>query len=546
MNGRTSALLIVSLVALSAAVSGALMPRPTGAQFLSPGKLARPHAEIDGDANCSECHSSGKRLDTDACLACHDELSIRIRRGQGLHATREYREQSCGRCHVEHLGRDAKLVRWPGGRKERFDHRKAGWTLKGAHGSATCEDCHDTKNRRGAPTFLGLKADCVSCHEDPHHGTFAGAECTSCHNETDWAEVENVRPNHPVLSLAGGHAKTKCEACHDEGNVAPPSMGSDCVSCHAQVHEAKFSNRCEDCHASIRWTGLPKKIGLRAHPLTDFALVGSHREVSCKRCHSPKLPPQKRYRRLEFEQCGDCHRDVHRGTLGTTDCVSCHDEHGFWPTRFTVEQHSRTEFPLVAKHQAVPCRSCHEGKRPRYTLNLKAEACADCHENPHGTQFGEEMRTDGCAHCHSERGWESPRIDHSAWPLTGAHAETACDSCHSPSKQDRQSGRGATYSGAPRDCAGCHRDAHAGQFRLTAPERACDACHITSSFEIDVFDHAELTGYPLEGGHAEIDCVACHQKERLRGGARITRYRLGYEECADCHANPHARRKGKR
>jgi hypothetical protein len=22
------------------------------------------------------------------------------------------------------------------------------------------------------------------------------------------------------------------------------------------------------------------------------------------------------------------------------------------------------------------------------------------------------------------------------------------------------------------------------------------------------------------------------------------RYRLGYRECADCHANPHARRKG--
>jgi hypothetical protein len=24
------------------------------------------------------------------------------------------------------------------------------------------------------------------------------------------------------------------------------------------------------------------------------------------------------------------------------------------------------------------------------------------------------------------------------------------------------------------------------------------------------------------------------------------RYRLGYSECADCHGNPHARRKGRR
>ena len=65
--------------------------------------------------------------------------------------------------------------------------------------------------------------------------------------------------NHPGLSLAAGHAKTKCEACHDEGNVAAPSVGSECVACHAQVHQAKFGDRCETCHASIRWMGLPKK-----------------------------------------------------------------------------------------------------------------------------------------------------------------------------------------------------------------------------------------------------------------------------------------------
>jgi hypothetical protein len=156
------------------------------------------------------------------------------------------------------------------------------------------------------------------------------------------------------------------------------------------------------------------------------------------------------------------------------------------------------------------------------------------------------MRDGGCAHCHSERGWASPKIDHSAWPLTGAHSEAACDSCHSPSKKDRLSGRGATYRGAPRECAGCHQDTHAGQFRLTSPERECDACHVTDSFAIGAFAHAELADYPLEGVHDELKCVACHKRERLRNGARAARYRLGYRECADCHANPHARRKGQR
>ena len=545
MRGPTTALTVVGCLMVAAAIAGALMPRPTGAQFLSPGKLASAHADIDGDANCSECHSTGKRIDTNACLGCHDDLGSQIRKQAGLHG-REYRGEDCGGCHVEHLGRNARLVRWPRGAKERFDHRQSGWPLKGAHTSVRCEDCHDRQNRRGHATFLGLKTECVSCHEDPHQGTFAGEECTSCHNETDWSQVANVRRNHPGLSLAAGHAKTECEACHDQGNVVAPSAGSECVSCHAQVHEAKFGDRCENCHASIRWFGLPKKIGLRAHPKTAFPLEGLHRDVACKRCHSPKLPVQRRYRSLQFQECADCHRDVHRGRLGTTDCGSCHDEHGFWPTLFTVEQHSRTKFPLAGKHQAVRCTGCHQGKRPRHNLERRAQRCIDCHDNPHGDQFAVEMRGGGCANCHSERGWESPRIDHTAWPLTGAHAEAACDGCHSPSKQDRLSGKGATYSGAPRECEGCHRDVHAGQFRLTSPEHACDACHVTDSFEIEAFDHGELADYPLEGVHAEAECGACHRKARLRSGARTVRYRLGYRECADCHGDPHARRKGKR
>ena len=543
MTGRQSAAICLSLVIVAAVALGALVPRPTGAQFLSPGKLSSSHSELEGDANCGQCHSTGKRVDTDACLGCHDDLAARIRQRAGLHGA-EYRGQECGGCHVEHLGRNARLVRWPGGGKARFDHRLSGWTLQGAHASVQCEQCHDRSNRRGNATFLGLGTDCVSCHEDPHEGRFGGAECTSCHNQTDWTEVTNVRSNHPGLSLRAGHAKTKCEACHDQGNTRPPSAGAECVACHTPVHEAKLGNRCEDCHASIRWTGLPRAIGLRAHPLTAFPLEGSHREVSCKQCHSPKLPAERRYRRLQFERCGDCHRDVHRGTLGNVDCATCHDERGFWPTSFTVEQHGRTEFALDGRHQSVPCSGCHQSKRPRYNLELQGQRCVDCHENPHGDQFVAEMKQGGCAQCHSTRGWDAPRIDHGIWPLTGAHADAACDSCHTPSKEDRSSGRGATYRGAPRECAGCHGDIHAGQFRLTSPERECSACHDTAAFEIETFAHAELASYPLEGAHEPLECAACHPSERLRSGQRAVRYRLGYRECADCHANPHSRRKG--
>ncbi|KPK15523.1 MAG: hypothetical protein AMJ62_08930 [Myxococcales bacterium SG8_38] len=280
--------------------------------------------------------------------------------------------------------------------------------------------------------------------------------------------------------------------------------------------------------------------------MTEFPLEGLHAEVPCNRCHLPKMPVARRYRGLKFSSCTDCHRDVHRGEFGSTDCSTCHDEHGFWPTLFSVSQHQRTDFPLEGKHQAVPCSACHGPKRPRHDLRVQTRQCADCHENPHGDQFAREMAEGGCASCHSSSGWDAPKIDHSSWPLTGAHAEASCDSCHRPSPDDRMRGGGATYRGAPRECAGCHTDAHAGQFRLSEPTRECDVCHVTESFDIESFDHGALADYPLEGVHAELECGACHRRERLRDRSKVVRYRLGYRDCADCHANPHARRKGAR
>lgn len=530
------------------AVFGALAPQPLGAQLLSPGKLSKDHADFDGDANCAECHTTGRRVDTDGCLSCHEDLGSRVRKGLGLHG-KEYRGRECSECHVEHLGRGTKLVRWPKGSKERFDHKLAGWPLRGEHKSVECLDCHDSVNRRGHKTFLGAKTDCASCHEDPHKGRL-GETCTDCHSERGWDQVANIKENHPGVSLGGGHSKVKCETCHDKGNTVNPSAGTTCVSCHEQVHEAKFGNRCQNCHASIRWTRLPRRVGLKAHSSTPFPLKGQHARVACKNCHRPRLPANKRYRQLKFGKCNDCHRDVHRGEFakfeGKGECSTCHEEHGFWPTLFSVENHTRTAFPLEGKHQAVPCSQCHESKRPRRNLRLEANTCNDCHANPHGDQFAAEMKQGGCAQCHSAAGWDAPRIDHSVWPLTGSHASTPCASCHTPSKADRRKGKGATYQDAPRECAGCHEDVHAGQFRLTEPNRECAVCHNTDAFEIESFDHDTLVGYPLEGAHATIECAACHKPEKLRNRTKAVRYRLGYRECADCHANPHSKARGRR
>lgn len=582
-------------------------PRPADAQLLSPGPLAEAHKAIDGDDHCGACHKSGKQVVASLCLDCHEELGRRIAAGAGLHG-RSYRGQACEHCHVEHISRKTKLVRWPGGSMDRLDHDLTGWKLEGDHARVTCLDCH-TQVRSGKPTFLAARPECATCHKDPHTGRF-GTRCQSCHDVADWAAFDQkafdhgksrfpltgkhvpvacakchgtpakwtglpfatceschedphrgdfapkpctgchttagweeaaakLRADHPGLSLAAGHRRVKCETCHDRGNTRPPSKGARCVGCHPAVHEAPFGDRCESCHAGIKWLGLAESVGRKAHARTAYPLAGRHTTVACARCHPPKLAAAARFRQLRFDRCVGCHQDVHGGEFATRDggeCAACHVVAGFTPTTFGASAHATTGFVLDGKHTATPCRGCHGAARPRLDLRVGKQACADCHANPHGAQFARELATGGCAACHATRGWDRPRIDHSSWPLLGAHAEVACASCHGASTRE---GSPASYRGVPRTCEGCHDDIHAGQFSQGAPVKTCDACHQPSGFALPGYDHAAGSGFALEGKHAAAACAACHPTTELRNGARAVAYRLGYRACRDCHADPH-------
>jgi len=593
----------VALIAIATARHADAQPA-----LMSPGDLSQAHATLEGDDNCGKCHQSGKQVVASLCLGCHKDLSSRISSGQGLHG-KQYKGQACESCHVEHIGRKTKLIRWPGGAMDKLDHDLTGWKLEGDHQTAKCLACHKKTSGLGKPQFVGTSSTCSSCHKDPHSGKF-GADCKTCHNLTDFAvfdqqkfdhkltrypltgkhdtvkcdgchgappkwkplqfsacdschldphkgefapkkcsechetkawdsAADKMRDNHPKLSLKNGHRKVKCETCHDRGTSKPPSKGSDCVDCHRAVHEAKFGNRCETCHKSIKWIGLPEQIGRDAHGKTLYPLAGKHVGVDCVKCHPTSKPPPARYRKLVFDRCGGGHADKHAGEFAVREkgeCGTCHTVAGFTPTTFGLELHATTTFALDGRHVAVACSRCHTTPRPRLDLRVGKQACADCHANPHGEQFATEMSKSGCATCHATADWHLPKIDHKTWPLTGAHARTACAGCHGETKPNAEP---AAYRGIPRDCEGCHDDAHLGQFTGSQPVRTCVDCHDTSSYKLPKFDHAAKTGYPLEGKHVGVACVKCHAPAELRNGTTTVRYRLGYRACKDCHANPH-------
>ncbi|HZU84227.1 MAG TPA: cytochrome c3 family protein [Polyangiaceae bacterium] len=480
-------------------------------------------------APCGKCHNRTNTHGaptflglTRACASCHKDAH------EGRFGA------ACASCHRETTWKDLD----PQGLRG-FDHDLARFPLRGAHTSVPCAKCH-----ADPPRYTGLRfTACGDCHKDPHAGRL-GAGCADCHQETAWKPVtfKQSGAKHPGLSLANGHAAVACASCHDRGNLAAPSRGSACVSCHPPVHQAPLGTACAGCHGAIVWLGLPRQVGLAAHPKTAYPLTGKHEEVPCAGCHKPGLARDARYRKLAFDRCTACHDDKHGGEFARVEggeCGGCHTTGGFRPPLFGVDAHAATRFALVGKHVAAPCSSCHSAPRPRLDLRVAKQACADCHANPHGDQFAAEMSGGGCAHCHEATGWNLPKIDHSSWPLTGAHATTSCNSCHHPTAEDRKAGHGASYRGVPRDCGGCHDERHLGQFRLTEPALGCDRCHSTRTFKIASFDHQAITGWALTGAHARTDCAGCHPPATLAGGPTTTRWRGPSRECAFCHANPH-------
>jgi hypothetical protein len=138
--------------------------------------------------------------------------------------------------------------------------------------------------------------------------------------------------------------------------------------------------------------------------------------------------------------------------------------------------------------------------------------------NPHG-KLSEE-----CTVCHTAERWVPVRIsasfDHSkkGFPLAGAHATTACRSCHAS----------LDFHGAARDCASCHRDVHNGELGTD-----CGRCHTPRSF-IDrsgMKRAHQLTRFPLSGSHLSLDCEACHTPT-AQGRLRFVNTPA---QCVECH-----------
>lgn len=552
---------------------------------LSPGKLHKSHAELEGLSQCTKCHALGKGVVAERCLECHSPLRRRIEANRGLHATGGF--ESCIKCHSDHHGREFEMIRWEGG-QESFDHESTGYVLRGSHSNVDCRDCHraehipkpDELRSHGKDlnwTFLGLETQCVSCHEDPHEPSLG--DCTSCHDETKWENTLAFDHDRTEFPLTGRHEDVKCADCHAEAPTRFSDMAhSECSDCHQDPHVGDLGPQCSSCHQTEGWASL-KKADFD-HDGTRFPLRGQHVSVTCATCHASGRSVTGRL------NCVDCHDDVHRGQFrmaaeARRDCKVCHNEASFTPPAFGFAEHETTRYPLTGSHRAVPCFSCHAQRGGRAVYQWERFDCEACHANPHDRSFMDAVSgPDPCGSCHATEEWALISFDHVAvgFPLEGRHIETSCAGCHFRSSDQPEAspwvhfdplvsphaGSGAIgvnsnvgvasgdlrFDGSPTTCAGCHVDPHGGQFASrTEAERSGPSSGSGSGSGLELESESESgsgstrTSGSISGRATETDCGRCHGPEHWSPDRfdheRDSRFPLeGAHQnvaCIDCH-----------
>lgn len=564
---------------------------------ISPGPLAKPHAELEGTLKCTTCHAGRKEAMSANCLACHKDIAWLTRQNRGYHATAQVKGQTCASCHPDHAGTSFDLVKWPDGSRERFDHRRAGWPLLKSHAEQGCTDCHTAKYRvspaaklapaAGSGGFVGLETSCTSCHEDIHRGNL-GTDCTKCHDTGKWQTTPGFNHDATKYPLTKKHATVACEKCHlapalatkrdSVGRPIPvfsPVPHQSCADCHQDPHAGRLGPTCDKCHTTAGFRQVDR--ASFDHDRTKYPLKGDHATVRCAACHQDFSTPA--LKKPVFTNCTSCHKDLHNGTATvagrSVDCAECHSVNGFDQGTWTVERHRQTKFALVGKHQTVTCGDCHRKEtNPTLAVRLGESKviirpafahCTDCHADDHGGQLAARADKGECAACHTEQGWSPSRFaaaQHASLklPLEGKHREAACRECHGTDRKGlppltRTAGYGKAnfvFKLPETECAACHVDPHQGRFAKRTPKAfGCTDCHDTRAFSPSIIDVALHKQYrfPLDGAHRATPCLACHAE--LKGAhalkstliqVKSTGPALAFSAavtCAECHETPH-------
>lgn len=382
-------------------------------------------AQLDKD--CLKCHGynnwkpavnfnhdnakyvlSGSHKTVD-CIKCHEVITDnKFPDNTSFQKFTQLQYSSCRDCHVDvHKGRFGancanchNTGKWENYAKEKFNHDKTLFSLKGMHAVVTCESCH----RPGKPLKIAEFSKCMDCHNDYHQGQFKDRQkrggCEECHTESGFtpAQFTLEQHNRGRYPLVGAHLAVPCIACHKKISIGKKDQtiqfkfqSMRCVSCHNDPHHGETdkylsiistqtkNNGCEHCHNIEGWASVQFD-----HNQSDYKLQGKHQDVNCNNCHLEHSADKTlRFKNIP-DKCNACHEDQHAGQFlndGKTQCVNCHTPSDWKDETFDHNKDSR--FKLTGGHQTVPCGECHKKDRiaQKEVTRYKPldTTCASCH-----------------------------------------------------------------------------------------------------------------------------------------------------------------------
>jgi hypothetical protein len=420
-------------------------------------------------------------------------------------------------------------------------------------GISNCTKCHVLGNK-----ITGEK--CLDCHTEIRERISAGKgyhsssvvqvkQCIECHSDHHGKNFQLVRMNHSEFdhkltgfALSTPHSRLQCLDCHIAKFITGQKIAGkkftymgvkpECLTCHVDYHLNTLSASCLNCHGSETFKTVPAF----SHEDARFKLAGKHKNVECVKCHNFETINGNKFqefRGVAYASCTDCHKDPHQNKFGQ-NCRQCHSEVSFTTIKgISNFDHNKTNFPLIDRHLAVDCKSCH---KMNVTDPLKHDRCTDCHSDYHKGQFAKNGILPDCSECHSVKGFTTfsytlEQHNLSSFPLKGAHSAQPCSECHK--KQATWS-----FKGIGKECIDCHDDIHK-TFISTKyyPDRNCRTCHTESAWSDVSFDHAK-TSFPLTGEHTNQRCSICHIT-RTAGAVITQRFSDLPTDCSACHSDNH-------
>ncbi|NOX64557.1 MAG: cytochrome C [Chlorobi bacterium] len=255
--------------------------------------------DAHNNLKCNQCHIKGVsvKLKSKNCYDCHTDYH----KGE---FTKNGIQQDCSVCHTESSFTPSHFTL--------DEHSKTKFALLGGHLAVPCGKCHLNDSKW---TFTFKNTECITCHENIHGDLILKYSdekglCVKCHNSGSWDQV-NFDHDKTEFKLIEKHEKVKCSNCHfidNQQSFIFSKLSHDCKTCHKDQHngqfEADYLNDCSKCHSPNDWSAVNFD-----HDQARFKLDGSHKNLSCNKCHKEEIINGNKIVKYKFKDitCKSCH-----------------------------------------------------------------------------------------------------------------------------------------------------------------------------------------------------------------------------------------------